>query len=99
MAKNRRHYVPCRECGNEHRNPASSSICNECGPAYAIRNLEVKAEQERVLNIEYNEEEVLAKKLCANHLKLSEKQMNTMWEEFDAHYKHAWSTIAEKDLE
>ena len=46
MAKSNRRHVPCRECGKEHQNPASSSICNECGPAYAIKNAEAKREME-----------------------------------------------------
>ena len=46
MAKQKRHYVPCRECGKTHTNPASSSICNECGPAYALCNMEIKREIE-----------------------------------------------------
>lgn len=24
-------YLPCRECGADHENPRSSSICNACG--------------------------------------------------------------------
>mgnify|MGYP003647702422 CR=1 FL=1 len=44
MAKNKRHYVPCRECGVTHNNNASSSICNECGPAYALKNRITKEE-------------------------------------------------------
>lgn len=42
--KTKRHHVPCRNCGNEHLNPASSSLCDNCGPAERIDNLKRKAE-------------------------------------------------------
>jgi hypothetical protein len=42
MKKKSRHYFPCRCCGASHTNPASSSICNDCGTLEAIRNLENK---------------------------------------------------------
>lgn len=28
-----RSYQPCRECGADHHNPRSSSICPDCGEA------------------------------------------------------------------
>ena len=43
--KTKRHYEPCRECGAQHTNPASSSICNDCGPAYAAKNQSEKEQQ------------------------------------------------------
>jgi hypothetical protein len=32
-----RTYLPCRECGDTHRNPYSASICAPCGAASAER--------------------------------------------------------------
>ena len=46
MAKSTRRYVPCWICGKEHTNPASSSTCCECGPAYALENRKRKQEAE-----------------------------------------------------
>jgi ribosomal protein L37E len=58
MKKSTRRHVPCRECGKQHTNPASSSICNECGPAYALANRELKDEIDaelKALNESYEE--------------------------------------------
>ena len=38
--KSKRHYVPCRRCGCEHTNPASSSLCNACGSIEYLENIE-----------------------------------------------------------
>lgn len=46
MTKPSRQYVPCRRCGAIHRNPASSSLCNECGKLEALENLQHKAEMD-----------------------------------------------------
>jgi ribosomal protein L37E len=54
MKKSTRRHVPCRVCGKQHTNPASSSICNECGPAYALANRELKEEM-KALDKEYEE--------------------------------------------
>ena len=40
---NRRH-VPCRRCGSNHKNPASSSLCNQCGEVEYMENLRIKEE-------------------------------------------------------
>lgn len=29
--KKERNWKPCRQCGNNHSNPASSSLCSDCG--------------------------------------------------------------------
>ena len=48
MAKKcKRNHVACRECGNEHTNPASSSLCEECGPACAMRNRVARVKREQ----------------------------------------------------
>ncbi len=44
MTKAKRRYVPCRECGKKHNNPASSSICDDCGPKYALHSRIAKQE-------------------------------------------------------
>lgn len=44
--KGRRHWQPCRVCGAEHTNPASSSICSPCGQnEREARIAEVEAER------------------------------------------------------
>lgn len=40
----KRHYVPCRRCGCNHKNPASSSLCNKCGEIEYMDNLRIKEE-------------------------------------------------------
>jgi ribosomal protein L37E len=42
-SKSSRVYIPCRECGEAHTNPRSSSICSDCGRAYYLANLDRKA--------------------------------------------------------
>ena len=44
MPNKKRRYVPCWICGKEHTNPASSSTCDECGAAYALKNRIAKEE-------------------------------------------------------
>ena len=43
----RRNWSPCRVCGEEHTNPASSSICAECGAAERAARLEAEHEEQR----------------------------------------------------
>ena len=43
-----RHYVPCRRCGKTHQNPASSSLCEECGPIERLENIQRNAEIEEM---------------------------------------------------
>jgi hypothetical protein len=43
----RRNWFPCRVCGAEHTNPASSSICAECGAAERAARLEAEHEERR----------------------------------------------------
>lgn len=50
--KTKRRYVPCRNCGNEHSNPSSSSICNECGLDERLENIKRKAEIKELERIE-----------------------------------------------
>jgi len=53
-----RHYFACRRCGCSHKNPASSSICTDCGPIEALENLKRKeqiAEMEK-RDMEYTDE-------------------------------------------
>lgn len=40
-----RNHIPCRVCGRSHKNPASSSICPDCGAAERLAN---KIKKERV---------------------------------------------------
>ena len=57
MNKNTRHHFPCRVCNKKHTNPASSSVCNECGPAVALKNRRLKAEMEALeRELENNED-------------------------------------------
>lgn len=39
-----RNHVPCRECGTEHRNPRSSSLCCSCGEKAADANRVAEAQ-------------------------------------------------------
>lgn len=39
-----RKHQPCRVCGNKHTNPASSTLCSECGPKERLENLRIKEE-------------------------------------------------------
>ena len=41
-----RTFVPCRECGKEHRNPRSSSLCPSCGVAAASAHRVERARRE-----------------------------------------------------
>lgn len=53
--KSKRHYTPCRLCKKVHTNPASSSLCNECGPIVRLENLKLKeemAEHDRLISEE-----------------------------------------------
>ncbi len=43
-----RNHQPCRVCGNKHTNPASSSLCPDCGHKEYINNLQIKAEIEEL---------------------------------------------------
>lgn len=43
----RRNWFPCRVCGVEHTNPASSSICAECGAAERAARLDAEYEEQR----------------------------------------------------
>lgn len=40
-----RRYVPCRECGKYHTNPASSSICATCGDNLEKAKLQAQEEE------------------------------------------------------
>lgn len=42
-----RDWLPCRECGLEHRNPRSSSICPDCGEKESTLRKEAER-QERI---------------------------------------------------
>lgn len=46
-----RHWQPCRVCGRRHTNPASSSICPECGTAE-------RAEREKVVEVSPDDEAI-----------------------------------------
>ena len=43
----RRHWSPCRVCGEEHTNPMSSSICPPCGIAESEANERARAAEVR----------------------------------------------------
>jgi ribosomal protein L37E len=45
MARITRHHVPCRVCGKAHTNPASSTMCVECGAVYYANKLAKKHEE------------------------------------------------------
>lgn len=36
----KRNWKPCRECGNDHKNPASSSLCGDCGRVLSLKRVE-----------------------------------------------------------
>ncbi|WP_395175481.1 hypothetical protein [Roseibium alexandrii] len=42
----RRHWTPCRECGAEHKNPRSSSLCPSCGRAQSLARQQEAAQAE-----------------------------------------------------
>ena len=42
-----RTHMPCRNCGNHHSNPMSSSICTPCGAAESADNAAEKEKDER----------------------------------------------------
>jgi ribosomal protein L37E len=44
MSASKRRHVLCRVCGLEHKNPASSSMCSDCGIGYAMENRKLKEE-------------------------------------------------------
>ncbi len=48
MKKSKRHYVPCRNCGEPHNNPSSSSICNKCGRIEYLENRQRKEETRKM---------------------------------------------------
>ena len=56
MPNKKRRYVPCWICGKEHTNPASSSTCDECGAAYALKNRIAKEEARQKEKAELEEE-------------------------------------------
>lgn len=37
-----RTWMPCRECGDTHQNPRSSSLCVACGVVESKRNQELR---------------------------------------------------------
>lgn len=40
-----RNHSPCRECGCKHTNPASSTLCCDCGALVGMRNQKERQEQ------------------------------------------------------
>lgn len=40
----RRLWTPCRECGRDHKNPRSSSLCPTCGIEASRRRIAIEAE-------------------------------------------------------
>ena len=43
MSKSKRNHMPCRVCGGNHKNPASSSICPSCGEKERLKRLEAES--------------------------------------------------------
>lgn len=51
-----RTFIPCRRCGNEHKNPRSSSLCETCGPKVAKANRLREEEREAWNDLPHTDE-------------------------------------------
>lgn len=53
MPKSKRNWSPCRECGNNHKNPQSSDICISCGKKERAARIEREERHARERDCEH----------------------------------------------